>query len=107
MTTPSRAAAIEEAARYAAEYVVSRTTVFGNGKAVVAEAVRLTLLSIPADAGAKCGTVERFKCPECDGTGKVSRPPWIAGDQGEWVSSGTAPYSCGACVGTGVVWSPQ
>lgn len=46
------------------------------------------------------------KCPVCEGTGKVSRPPWVAGDVYEWVSSSSCgPYTCSACNGTGLVWS--
>lgn len=45
-----------------------------------------------------------YKCPVCDGSGKVSRPPWVAGDQQYWGDSNTAPYTCNACQGTGVVW---
>ena len=44
------------------------------------------------------------KCPCCDGTGLVSRPPGVAGDVVSWPSSGTATYSCRACSGTGVLW---
>ena len=46
-----------------------------------------------------------FKCPVCDGTGLVSKPPWIAGDQQTWVSSSTGPWPCKACDGTGIVWA--
>ena len=45
------------------------------------------------------------KCPVCDGSGKVTRPPWVAGDQPIWTSSGTETYDCNACHGTGIVWS--
>ena len=44
------------------------------------------------------------KCPICDGTGLVSKPPWIAGDQDSWTCSGTGPYPCTACNGTGLLW---
>ena len=43
------------------------------------------------------------KCPVCDGTGLVSRPPGIAGDQQTWVDSQAAPYPCKACGGTGLI----
>lgn len=43
------------------------------------------------------------KCPVCDGTGLVSRPPWVAGDQREWMSSSTGPWPCKACHGTRMV----
>ena len=45
------------------------------------------------------------KCPVCDGTGLVSKPPYVAGDQNEWVTSSTGPYACHACGGSGIVWS--
>lgn len=44
------------------------------------------------------------KCPVCDGSGKVSRPPWVAGDQLTWDASTAEPYECQACNATGVVW---
>ena len=45
-----------------------------------------------------------WKCPVCDGAGKVSRPPYIAGDQQSWASSGIKTYPCTSCGGTGIVW---
>ena len=51
--------------------------------------------------------MQPFKCPSCAGTGKVSRPPWIAGDQPFWGSSSTGDlYDCRACAGSGIVWGP-
>lgn len=44
-------------------------------------------------------------CPSCAGQGKVSRPPWVGGDQQEWASNTTGLYDCRACHGTGIVWS--
>lgn len=43
------------------------------------------------------------KCPVCDGTGLVSRPPGVAGDQTTWVSTTTGPYRCRVCEGQGIV----
>ena len=48
-----------------------------------------------------------FTCPVCSGSGKVSRPPWVAGDAPSWTSAGGGPYPCNACVGTGIVWAPE
>ena len=45
-----------------------------------------------------------FKCPVCDGTGLVSRPPHIAGDVTSWTDNSTDPHPCKACNGTGIVW---
>ena len=45
------------------------------------------------------------KCPVCDGTGLVSKPPHVAGDQREWADSSAGPYPCRACLGTGVLWT--
>ena len=42
-------------------------------------------------------------CPVCNGHGTVNRPPWVAGDQMEWVDCGTGPYPCQACKGSGLV----
>ena len=47
-----------------------------------------------------------FKCPVCDGTGKVSRPPWMAGDVQGWSAADADPYECGSCAGSGIVWGP-
>jgi hypothetical protein len=44
------------------------------------------------------------KCPACDGSGWVSRPPWIAGDQQVWDDSSALPYPCNACNGSGIIW---
>lgn len=45
------------------------------------------------------------KCPVCDGTGLVNRPPWVAGDVPAWTDSSLGPYHCRACDGTGILWS--
>ncbi len=46
------------------------------------------------------------KCPVCDGSGKVSRPPWIASDVAGWPAASTGElYACTACNASGVVWS--
>ena len=47
------------------------------------------------------------KCPVCNGTGLVSRPPWVAGDMPGWSSTGTGPYPCRTCGGTGTLWAPS
>jgi len=36
-------------------------------------------------------------CPNCNGQKIVSRPPWLAGDQQEWSSTGTDTYPCPTC----------
>lgn len=43
-------------------------------------------------------------CPCCAGTGRVSRPPGVAGDQMTWTDSNTGPYICQACGGGGVLY---
>ena len=50
--------------------------------------------------------MEYKKCPVCDGTGLVSRPPHIAGDVETWADSSTAPYPCKACGGQGYIEAP-
>jgi len=47
------------------------------------------------------------KCPVCDGTGLVSRPPGTPGDQLPVSSTknNIGPYSCKPCFGTGILWS--
>jgi len=37
-----------------------------------------------------------YRCPVCNGTGKVSRPPGVPGDQRAWAATGTAAYDCHA-----------
>lgn len=61
--------------------------------------------------GCGCHSVTYFgenrkphKCPVCDGTGKVSRPPWVAGDVDTWTDSQTGPYPCQPCDGKGIIW---
>ena len=44
-------------------------------------------------------------CPVCKGTGLVSRPPHVPGDQETWTDSGTGPYECKPCEGSGILWS--
>ena len=46
------------------------------------------------------------KCPVCSGTGLVSRPPWVAGDQQVWAGTSFGPYPCKACDGIGMVLRP-
>lgn len=43
-------------------------------------------------------------CPVCNGAGKVQRPPYVAGDQCSWISSGGELYPCPPCKGTGIIW---
>ena len=45
-----------------------------------------------------------YTCPVCNGSGKVSRPPWIAGDVETWPTSSGKLYTCQACNGKGIVW---
>ena len=51
--------------------------------------------------GEQAGAIQ--KCPVCDGTGLVSRPPSVAGDQPTWVDSQTGPYPCKRCEGRGTI----
>lgn len=37
------------------------------------------------------------KCPVCDGTGLVSRPPGVAGDQNQWSSNQVSTFPCRTC----------
>jgi hypothetical protein len=46
------------------------------------------------------------KCPVCDGTGLVSRPPWIAGDLQEFSTSSAGPWPCKRCAGVGTILEP-
>lgn len=52
------------------------------------------------------GVILWQKCPVCDGTGLVSRPPHIVGDITSWVDSGAGPYSCKRCYGLGTILVP-
>jgi DnaJ-class molecular chaperone len=49
---------------------------------------------------------EYQKCPRCDGSGRLMKPPWVAGDQHEWSSTGVGPYTCPTCAGTGLLVRP-
>lgn len=42
------------------------------------------------------------KCPKCDGQGTVSKPPHIAGDVFEWVSSEIV-HTCNVCNGKMII----
>lgn len=46
------------------------------------------------------------KCPVCDGSGLVSRPPWVAGDRLTWADTSTGPYTCPTCHGVRVLLVP-
>ena len=48
-------------------------------------------------------TLIALACPVCNGHGTVSKPPWIAGDQITWAGNSSAPYTCKACGGRGVI----
>lgn len=49
--------------------------------------------------------VTPYTCPTCNGTGKVSRPPWLAGDVDTWSASSVGElYKCGSCKGEGILW---
>jgi DnaJ-class molecular chaperone len=50
--------------------------------------------------------MEWQKCPVCDGTGRLSRPSYIPGDQPTWVGS-SSTFLCHACHGAGVILSPD
>ena len=43
------------------------------------------------------------KCPVCDGTGLMLRPPWVAGDQETWTDTQCGPYPCKICSGIGLL----
>jgi predicted RNA-binding Zn-ribbon protein involved in translation (DUF1610 family) len=45
-----------------------------------------------------------FTCLTCNGTKRVSRPPYIAGDIKTWTSASTESYECQTCEGKGVIW---
>lgn len=42
-------------------------------------------------------------CPLCNGQGKVSKPPWVAGDVHQWSGSSTCSYTCRVCNGRGII----
>lgn len=47
------------------------------------------------------------KCPVCDGTGLVSRPLGIAGDQLTWSDTSARPHQCKSCQGSGIIWETE
>ena len=44
------------------------------------------------------------RCPICEGAGVLSRPPGVPVGQ-DFTSTSSGPWPCGACGGTGVLWS--
>ena len=58
------------------------------------------------DAGG-LGMMVYQKCPVCDGTGLVSRPPEVAGDVREFVSNGSGPWRCETCQGQRVIYTSR
>lgn len=47
------------------------------------------------------------RCPVCNGQGKVQIPPWVAGDQRTYMTSGLNLYDCPGCAGRCIVWEPE
>jgi len=64
----------------------------------------ITDFPLPSKYNYSYKTESPYKCPVCDGTGLVSRPPDIPGDQNTWSANGTGPYKCHACKGSGIIW---
>jgi len=46
------------------------------------------------------------KCPVCNGTGLVSRSPWVIGDIPGWSNAEAGLYPCQACGGRGMILAP-
>ena len=42
-------------------------------------------------------------CPVCGGQKYVNKPPYIAGDQSNWVACNTGGYACPVCHGAGLL----
>lgn len=45
-------------------------------------------------------------CPVCGGSGLLSHPPLIAGDQHTFTDSSCGPWPCKPCGGTGLLIRP-
>lgn len=45
-------------------------------------------------------------CPKCNGQGKVSKPPYIAGDVFEWTSAESI-FECDVCYGKKIISRPD
>lgn len=52
-------------------------------------------------------TVIAQKCPVCDGTGVVSRPPGIAADQPSFATTSAGPWPCPTCQGARIIYVKQ
>jgi hypothetical protein len=67
----------------------------------------MPLIRCPHCGGLHCeeSLTVPHKCPVCDGTGLVSKPPYIAGDVNVWSDSSTGPWPCKTCGGAGVIWA--
>lgn len=50
---------------------------------------------------------EYQKCPVCDGTGLVRRPPYVAGDAPVWIGISAGPFPCQCCGGAKVIVKPS
>lgn len=46
------------------------------------------------------------RCPVCSGTGLVSVPPGVAGDQPTFTTSEVGPWTCRRCAGLGTIATP-
>lgn len=59
---------------------------------------------LTADAHLQIADVTCWQvCPVCLGTGLVSRPPNVPGDQQSWSATSAATYPCKICKSTGVL----
>jgi len=52
--------------------------------------------------------LDPYKCPVCNGTGLVSVPPGVAGDQPHFnCSTDCGPWPCRVCQGQGIIWREE
>ena len=80
---------------------------YGDAREAIAEVAALRARIAELEAVREVSSAQRpHKCPVCDGTGLVSKPPGVAGDQSTWSSGSGAvgPYTCHVCKGEGVLW---
>lgn len=48
--------------------------------------------------------VKPYLCPKCNGQKRVQTPPWVAGDQQEYITGDFELYDCPVCHAQGIIW---
>ena len=65
------------------------------------------LIYPPVAEGEEGMSEQPYKCPVCNGAGRITRPPGIGGDVETWTASGITLYCCPLCKGERIIWRGQ